>query len=92
MPRSAPNEADVHVRYAIQHKDGLFVGHRSSGQYRAGSRWDAGAKVSGNYGPFARARIWARESDAERFCSKNETVVPITCVVGQPFAVFTEAP
>lgn len=78
-------QGPVHTRYVVQHqkKPELFQAHRSSG-------WDT----------FEHARVWSRQSDARHATFHgpwkkpiaNAVVVPVTVALGQPYAVFAEAP
>lgn len=78
--RAPPEEADLHLRYVVRHRNGkTYVGHRQY-NYRDGS--------FAAYGPFKNARMWVRRTDAEKQVRKDDQVVEVTCVVGRPFAVY----
>lgn len=80
--KKPPEEADSHLRYVVQHRNGKdYVGHRQY-NYRDGS--------FAAYGPFKNARMWVRRADAEKQVCKDDKVVEVTCVVGRPFAVYME--
>lgn len=82
---------DLHVRYALR-----------VGPERAEAQWvgHSGGCLGTPLTKFDGARIWVRRADAQRYVNhknvvdvrKRLVVVNITCAVGKPYAIFTEAP